>query len=44
MEKKELKWYEAPMVEAIDMEVQTILCVSTNADNAEVEDGEVGEW
>ena len=38
MEKKELKWYEAPIVEAIDMEVQTILCVSTNADDIESEE------
>lgn len=37
MEKKQLKWYEAPVVETMDIAVQGILCVSTNADDIDSE-------
>ena len=32
MEKKNLKWYDAPQVEVVEMELQGMLCVSTNAE------------
>ena len=34
MEKKNLKWYEAPQVEVVEMELQGILC------NSPLEDGD----
>lgn len=38
MEKKELKVYEAPVMETVEMELQGILCLSTNADGVEGEE------
>ena len=39
MEKKELKFYEAPAVELVDMEVEGFLCAS-NVDNIDPEGDE----
>ena len=40
MDKKELKFYEAPACEVVELKMQGVLCGSieeTNAENAEVE-------
>lgn len=37
MDKKELKFYEAPVSEVIEMEAEGFLCNSTNAENANVD-------
>lgn len=37
MEKKELKLYVSPKMEVVEMEMQGILCVSTNAPDVDVE-------
>ena len=37
MDKKVLKKYEAPSVEAVELEVEGFLCASTNAENANVD-------
>ena len=37
MEKKNLKMYEAPVVEAMAMEMQGFLCSSTNDDHTTIE-------
>ena len=29
MEKKNLKWYDAPQVEVVEMELEGMLCLST---------------
>lgn len=38
MEKKELKFYESPAVEVMELETEGFLCASTNAENANTED------
>jgi len=38
MNKKELKFYEAPACEVMELELQGILCASTNDENFPVED------
>ena len=38
MDKKVLKFYEAPAVEYVSTELEGFLCTSTNAENASVED------
>ena len=45
MSKKELKFYEAPACEVMEVEMQGILCVSgeTNADGIETGDDMDGE-
>ena len=35
MEKNQLKWYDAPIVEVVELEVQKMLCGSTNVDDWE---------
>ena len=41
MEKRELKFYEAPMVEVVEMEVQTsLLTISDQIEGPTGEDGE----
>ena len=46
MEKKQLKWYEAPAMEVVELEAEASLLAgsSTNAGNADIEGGEDGEW
>ena len=39
MDKKDLKWYEAPVMEAVDVEVEGFLCAS-NVDNIDPNDDE----
>lgn len=41
MDKKELKLYEAPTSEVMELDVQMILCGSTNVEGVETEDPEV---
>ena len=38
MDKKNLKWYEAPQVEVVEMELQGMLCLSAGRDPDE------GKW
>ena len=38
MEKRELKFYEAPAMEVVEMEVQGVLCISGD----EITDGDSG--
>ena len=33
MEKKNLKWYETPQVEVVEMELEGMLCLSTTDDD-----------
>ncbi len=43
MDKKVLKFYEAPVVEFVELDANSqLLAGSTNADNADVEDPEDG--
>lgn len=43
MNKKDLKWYQTPAVELINVDVEgQLLAGSTNADNADMEGGEIG--
>ena len=46
MKMKELKMYEAPKMEVVEVELETIFAASTNADNAGMKpgEGEDGEW
>jgi len=37
MDKKELKFYEAPACKVVELKLQGMLCGSTNAENVEVE-------
>jgi len=37
MDKKELKFYDAPACEVVELKLQGMLCGSTNAENVEVE-------
>jgi len=37
MDKKVLKMYETPAVEAVELKVEGFLCASTNAENANVD-------
>jgi hypothetical protein len=37
MDKKELKWYETPASELIEVASEGFLCGSTNAENADVD-------
>ena len=39
MDKKDLKWYEAPVMEVVDVEVEGFLCAS-NVDNIDPNDDE----
>ena len=39
MEKKNLKWYEAPQMEVVEMEMQGMLCLSTGLAEGECESG-----
>ena len=43
MDKKDLKWYEAPVMEVVDVEVEGFLCGS-NGSNAENVGSEEPEW
>ena len=46
MDKKELKFYEAPASEVVELKLQGVLCGSGGnggAENTEVEGGEVGD-
>ena len=38
MNKKELKFYEAPACEVMELELQGILCGSTNVEGVELEE------
>ena len=38
MEKNQLKFYETPSVEVVEMEVQGILCVSTSDPDIDIEE------
>ena len=44
MDKKDLKWYEAPVMEVVDVEVEGFLCASgeSNADGIGVDEPEDG--
>ena len=42
MEKKEMKWYETPSMEVLDMNVEGFFCASNDPDNIE-SDGMGGE-
>ena len=44
MDKKDLKWYESPVMEVVDVEVEGQLLAGsgTNAENADMEGGEEG--
>ena len=44
MEKKDLKVYEAPAMEVVEMELQGIVCASTNDDDINVDDQKPGTW
>ena len=46
MEKNQLKWYETPVMEVVELEAKVSLLAGspTNAGNADVEGGEDGEW
>lgn len=35
MEKKDLKFYEAPQLDVVEMEIEGFLCASTNAEGIE---------
>ena len=39
MDKKDLKWYESPVMESVDVEVEGFLCAS-NVDNIDPSDDE----
>ena len=41
MKKKELKWYEAPLTKVIELELQGIICGSSNLDP---DDSTEGGW
>jgi len=44
MEKKEFKFYESPVMEIVEAELEGFLCASgSNAENAGAEGGEEGE-
>ena len=38
MNKKDLKFYEAPACEVMEVELQTILCGSTNVEGVDIEE------
>ena len=38
MEKKNLKWYDAPQVEVVEMEMQQFLCASFEAKDPDLGD------
>ena len=39
MEKKELKWYESPVMEVVELEMQGAICAySSNADDVTTEE------
>ena len=40
MEKKDLKMYEAPAVEIVEMEAQGVICASTGVPGVDVEEPE----
>ena len=44
---KVMKVYETPVVEIVEMELQDIVCASTNDKNVGIEDSDIiedGEW
>lgn len=43
MEKKDLKVYEAPAMEVVEMELQGIVCASTNGEGVDADDFEPGK-
>ena len=44
MEKKNLKMYEAPAVEIVEMEAQGVICASDNDTNEEIPGGGNFDW
>jgi len=46
MNKKDLKMYEAPASEVVELEAKAVLLAGseTNAENVEIEGGSEGDW
>lgn len=42
MDKKDLKWYETPASEVVEVELKSILCASPGSNPGDVQDEEIG--